>query len=267
MLDYILELLQNVSGPMIFQLFLIYCIAFLIGYVIKLRQKLTLSTESGGVGEGDGASIPNKDQVLNLIKTRRSVMPKDLCGEVLRDEDLSYLLEAANWAPTHHKTEPWRYVAISGSKNMLDYLEFLDDWYSVNRENLTSDDMTKFDVKYQTLKSLLPANASHLLVICMKRKALPDKLLPEWEEICATACSVQNIHLALTALPGWGGFWSSHTWCKHARDSKQFKEYLGLEEEDRVFGAFILGKVAPGRKFKSTRGPWQDKVIMRTNNE
>ena len=53
-----------------------------LGYVIKLRQKLTLSTES--VGEGDGASIPNKDQVLNLIKTRRSVMPKDLCGEVLR---------------------------------------------------------------------------------------------------------------------------------------------------------------------------------------
>ena len=55
-----------------------------LGYVIKLRQKLTLSTESGGVGGGDGASIPNKDQVLNLIKTRRSVMPKDLCGEVLR---------------------------------------------------------------------------------------------------------------------------------------------------------------------------------------
>ena len=30
-----------------------------------------------------------------------------------------------------------------------------------------------------------------MLVICMKRQALPDKLLPEWEEICATACSVQ----------------------------------------------------------------------------
>ena len=38
---------------------------------------------------------------------------------IFSDEDLSYLLEAANWAPTHHKTEPWRYVAISGSQNML----------------------------------------------------------------------------------------------------------------------------------------------------
>jgi len=178
---------------------------------------------------------------------------------------LNYLLEAANWAPTHHKSEPWRYVVISGSKNMLDYMEFLEDWYISNRENLTEDDMKKFDVKYQSLKSLLPTNASHLLIICMKRKALPDKLLPEWEEICATACSVQNIHLALTGLPGWGGFWSSHTWCKHARDSKEFKEYLGLESEDRVFGAFILGKVAPGKKFKSTRGKWEDKITWRTD--
>ena len=51
---------------------------------MKLRQKLTLSLESGGGGGGDETSLPNKDQVLNLIKTRRSIMPKDLCGEILR---------------------------------------------------------------------------------------------------------------------------------------------------------------------------------------
>jgi hypothetical protein len=34
---------------------------------------------------------------------------------------------------------------------------------------------------------------------------------------------VQNIYLGVTALPNCGGFWSSHTWCSHARDSPQFK--------------------------------------------
>eukprot|EP00088_Acartia_fossae_P070825 TRINITY_DN9575_c0_g1_i2.p1 TRINITY_DN9575_c0_g1~~TRINITY_DN9575_c0_g1_i2.p1 ORF type:complete len:286 (+),score=45.62 TRINITY_DN9575_c0_g1_i2:65-859(+) len=262
MLETISELLQDLSGPVLFQLLLIYCIAFLIGYIIKLRQKVNISSEEQNNSGGGG--IPTKEQALNLIKTRRSIMPKDLNGELLSNEDIGYLLEAANWAPTHQKTEPWRYTVISGPQNILDYLDFLADWYLANRENVTEAEMSKFDKKYESLRTQLPTSVSHMLVICMKRQALPDKLLPEWEEICATACSVQNIHLALTALPGCGGYWSSHTWCKHARDSKQFKEYLGLEPEDRVFGAFILGKVTPGKTFKSTRGKWQDKVSWRT---
>ena len=53
----------------------------------------------------------------------------------------------------------------------------------------------------------------------MKRHA---EKLPEWEEICAVAMSVQNMHLAAEAM-GIGGFWSSHTWCKRARDSQVYR--------------------------------------------
>jgi len=262
MFESLIATIQDFSTTTLILFFLVYLVSFLLGYIVILRQKISSTSASPKSGSAD---LPDKDQVLHLIKTRRSVMPKDLCGEVMSDSDVEYLLEAANWAPTHGKTEPWRYVAISGSQNMLDYLEFLEDWYLQNSENITDEEMNKFNMKCGNLKSQLLSNASHLLVICMKRQALPEKLMPEWEEICATACSVQNIHLALTALKGWGGFWSSHTWCKHARESKQFKEYLGLEEEDRVFGAFIIGKVTPGKTFKSTRNAWQTKVTWRTN--
>ena len=34
-------------------------------------------------------------------------------------DDIEYLMEAGNWAPTHHKSEPWRYIVISGTKNIL----------------------------------------------------------------------------------------------------------------------------------------------------
>jgi len=35
-------------------------------------------------------------------------MPKDLSGESLQKAEVEKLLEAANWAPTHHRNEPWR---------------------------------------------------------------------------------------------------------------------------------------------------------------
>ena len=94
----------------------------------------------------------------------------------------------------------------------------------------------------------------------MKREAVPGRRLPEWEEISAVASAVQNMHLALTAIPGAAGFWSSHTFCKLARDSAEMRERLGLEAEDRVFGAFVLGKVDGLDKFRSARGDWRKKV-------
>ncbi len=38
-----------------------------------------------------------------------------------------------------------------------------------------------------------------MIAICMKRRANPDKEMPEWEEMCATACAVQNLWLSATA--------------------------------------------------------------------
>ena len=49
---------------------------------------------------------------------------------------------------------------------------------------------------------------SHLLLIGMRRQSKPDKRLPEWEEICSVAMSVQNMHLITTKLDHVGGYWS-----------------------------------------------------------
>ena len=37
------------------------------------------------------------------------------------------------------------------------------------------------------------------------------------------------------------------------------QKFLGLEPEDRVFGAFMCGKVAAGKTFKSARSQWKTK--------
>ena len=52
---------------------------------------------------------------VDLTLNRRTVTPKDYkSGGRISEEDLSMILDAANWAPTHNKTQPWRYVMLSG---------------------------------------------------------------------------------------------------------------------------------------------------------
>ena len=49
-----------------------------------------------------------------------------------------------------------------------------------------------------------------MVVIVMKAVVgKGGKMKPEWEEMCAVSCAVQNLHLQLAAHSddGYGGFW------------------------------------------------------------
>jgi len=207
---------------------------------------------------------PDKEWTSRLISSRRSVMPKDLTGERVTREEVETLLEAANWAPTHHRSEPWRFVVIEGSEGIMSYLELVETWYSDNKEEIPDQEYQTFLTKLQSVKTVWPEKVSHLILITMVRQTLPNKKLPEWEEISAVACSVQNLHLSVTSSPGLAGFWSSHTWCRRFRDSPEMREFCGLtEDEDRVFGCFVLGRAQQGRHWRGSRGDWRDKVTWK----
>jgi len=209
-------------------------------------------------------SIPSKESVMTLIKSRRSIMPKDYSGEEVSQEEIERLLEAANWAPTHHRSEPWRYVVVSGASGVNDYLDTIETWYNDNKEDIPDDEYQQYLKKISSTRNTWPSKVSHLIVIGMARQALPEKKLPEWEEICSVATSVQNMHLALTSAPGLAGYWSSHTWCRSFRDSGAMREYCGLKDaEDRVFGCFVIGKVEGDKTFKGHRRDVKEKVIWK----
>ena len=202
--------------------------------------------------------LPSANQTRNLILGRRTVMPKEYQpGEKLSPEEINLILEAANWAPTHQKNEPWRFAILDSAQSIHEYLDFLEQWYTDQAEKISDEDLKKFKNKLAGVRNEWPEKVSHLLILGMRRQAQEKKRLPEWEEICAVAMSVQNMHLMSTALERVGGFWSSHTWCRHARDSPELKQsYFGdlLDDpEDRVLGAFVLGKYAKGKSFRSAR--------------
>ena len=139
---------------------------------------------------------PDKEWTSRLISSRRSVMPKDLTGERVTREEVETLLEAANWAPTHHRSEPWRFVVIEGSEGIMSYLELVETWYSDNKEEIPDQEYDTFLTKLQSVKTVWPEKVSHLILITMVRQTLPNKKLPEWEVCSASRGGALTSHLS-----------------------------------------------------------------------
>src|ERR1700733_6308805 len=54
------------------------------------------------------------EQLQEIIKNRRSVSWAKMNGKIIPDETVTQLLALADWAPTHGRTEPWRFLVYSG---------------------------------------------------------------------------------------------------------------------------------------------------------
>ncbi|GAA0755835.1 nitroreductase family protein [Psychroflexus lacisalsi] len=163
--------------------------------------------------------------ILKLIKQRRTISPNQFNSEPISKSELDQILEAANWAPNHKNTEPWRFKVLQGESRLklADYLvesnaELKDKPSSFKRKKIVS----KFE------------HSHTVIVICMQRS--PKGKPPEWEEISAVAMAVQNMWLVSSSL-GIGGYWSSP-------DLKnQVDGFFDFNEGESCLGFFYMGKL------------------------
>ncbi|MEM9992261.1 MAG: nitroreductase [Bacteroidota bacterium] len=180
-----------------------------------------------------------------LIRNRRSVQPVLYTKQPIPRERIEEILENANWAPTHRKTEPWRFKVFQG-KALEKLSDYLGNWYEANtpEERFSAIKLQKTRQK--------PTQSACVIAICMQRD--PKESLPEWEEIAAVACAVQNMWLTCTAY-GIGSYWSSP-----AAITKHAKDFLNLKIGERCLGLFYMGYVREGVPLSSIRQPIADKV-------
>jgi len=54
------------------------------------------------------------NEVLKAIQSRRSVFQANFTDQDVNKEDILTILEAANAAPTHKRTQPWRFTIFKG---------------------------------------------------------------------------------------------------------------------------------------------------------
>ena len=188
----------------------------------------------------------NPDLLNELIRSRRSVYTKDYSGEKVDDAIIKQMLANANWAPTHKLTEPWRFVVFSG-----DGLKKLADFQSECYKQVTQAKGTFDEKKYLGLKSK-PLECSHVIAIGMKRDE--KKSLPEWEEMGAVFCAVENMYLTATAY-GIGCYLSTGGVTTY----EEAKEFFGLTKEDKLLGFMNIG-VPKSILTEGRRKPVEEKV-------
>lgn len=168
----------------------------------------------------------NEATVLRkIIENRRSVFPKDYTGEAIEEEVLEEILSSAKFAPNHKKTKPWR-LRVFRKEEKAKLGKKLAEIYKT-----TTSPETFLEKKYLDISNKI-SKSDAIITICVNFSGL----VPEWEEIAATAMGVQNMYLTANAN-NVGCYWSSPGMVSHLND------FLNLDENQRCLGLFYLGKV------------------------
>ena len=175
------------------------------------------------------------DDPIHLLLSRRSV------GRVLQDPrpprgEIERLLEAANAAPNHFLTQPWRFVVIAGAERERVGL-VLEEALRPRLEDPTSPAGQALLAKERSKLLRAP-----VIIAVAAQPASPEQQprVVRSEEIAACAAAAQNIMLAAHAL-GLGAMWRTG---ETAYDPSVL-EALGLSADHELLGFIYVGYPDP----------------------
>lgn len=184
--------------------------------------------------------------VYTAMRERRSI------GKVKPDpvprEVIERILEAATWAPTHHRTEPWRFFVLSGEGRKPLSRLFVELAKLEMTDPTTPENQAKLEREAQK-----PFRAPVIIVAAMEPAERDDIVIAE--ERSAVSAAVQNMLLAAHA-EGLGAMWRTGKKTYHPK----VRDLFGLGEKGEVIGFIYLGYPAiepPAR----TRHPWYEKTV------
>ena len=186
-------------------------------------------------------SVHHHITLQKLIKTRRSIFPDSYTQQEITPETLLRILECANTAPSHKLTQPWRFTVFR-NKGLVRLADKLGSLY---RENTPADRFLQ--KKYEATRNKVLQSGT---VIAINIHYSGE--IPEWEELAAVACAVQNLWLA-AAAEGIGGYWSS------PGTIKQMDKFLELSDNEACLGFFYMGYHDEPRH-EANRTPVSDKI-------
>jgi len=184
--------------------------------------------------------------VSETIKNRRATPPRLFAKKDISKEVVEQLLESANWAPNHKKTEPWRFKVFTGEVKT----ELADKAYTILK-NQAEEGLEIAPEKVEKFKSTMERVPVAIAIVVQRDAA---NRLPEWEEIAAVSMAVQNMWLHATELD-LGAFWSTPAFIK------LFDEILEIQPGQKCLGFFYVGQImvdypSPGRGDVEQKVEW-----------
>ena len=165
---------------------------------------------------------------INLLKTRRSVKPREMTGPGPSPTDLETILTIGARVPDHGKLAPWRFIVFEGDARHRAG-EVIAGVFVRKNPNATP---AEIDVEKRRLTDAP-------LVIGLVSFTRPHPKVPAWEQELSAGASAMNIVTAATAL-GYGACWLTG-WFAFDRD---VLDGLGLKADEKLAGLIHIGTVS-----------------------
>jgi nitroreductase len=169
----------------------------------------------------------NLSEITEVIRNRRTIYPEQFSTRKVQKDQIELILNNAIWAPTHGKTQPWRFTVFQDGA-LIQLSDFLAKTYLAITPVEKQNDMK--------LAKMLKRPILSSVVIAVSMKRDETARISELDEIAAVSAAIQNMLLSCTAY-GLGSFWSSPGLLQNSATN----EFLALEPNDKCLGLIYIG--------------------------
>ena len=182
---------------------------------------------------------------IELLKTRRSVKPREMTGPGPSPAELETILTIGARVPDHGKLAPWRFIVFEGEARERAG-EVIARVFARKNPGAPAADL---EVERHRLTDAP-------LVIGIVSFTKPHPKVPAWEQELSAGASAMNIVTAATAL-GYGACWLTG-WFAFDRD---VLEGLGLKPEEKLAGLVHIGR--PTKPSEDRPRPALSEIVTR----
>ena len=187
---------------------------------------------------------------LEALITRRST--RNYRPDLVEQEKLNKILEAGRQAPSGGNNQSSHFFVIRNR-------EVLNSLIRMTEKAFAGMEVT--ENTYASLKHSIEASKKGGYVFCYNAPVLiiVANRKDYGNNIADCACAIENMMVAANALD-LGSCWINQLkWLNEEREIVEYLRGLGLKEDERVYGAVIIGYPAtdsglPNRKLMSVRG-------------
>ena len=162
---------------------------------------------------------------LDLLKTRRSVKPREMTPPGPAAAELETILTIGARVPDHGKLAPWRFIVFEGEARQRAG-EIIAGVFARKNPNASAADI---EIEKRRLTDAP-------LVIGVVSFTRPHPKVPAWEQELSAGASAMNMVTAATAL-GYGACWLTG-WFAFDRD---VLDGFGLKADEKLAGFIHIG--------------------------
>jgi nitroreductase len=182
---------------------------------------------------------------LELLKSRRSVKPREMTPPGPSPAELDTILTIGARVPDHGKLAPWRFIVFEGDARLRAGDVIAKVFARKNPQAPAAD--------IEVEKSRL---TDAPLVIGVVSFTKPHPKVPPWEQELSAGASAMNLVTAATAL-GYGACWLTG-WFAFDRD---VLDGLGLKPDEKLAGFIHIG--TPAKPNEERPRPALSEIVTR----